>query len=126
MRCNKLRGLLFQVAVIATLSGCSFSDQKPDNLIPPDKMADVLSEIHMAESRVSRLNLRSIDSSNIVYQRLESQLFKKLSVDTAAYRASFAYYSAHPAELEGVYKQVTEKLQKKIDAGKKGGKRPTP
>ncbi|WP_229201705.1 DUF4296 domain-containing protein [Arsenicibacter rosenii] len=101
-------------------------DQKPDNLIPPDKMADVLTEIHLAESRVSRLNLRSLDSSNLVYQRLEGQIFKKFAVDTSAYRKSYAYYSSHPVELEGVYKQVTEKLQKKIDAGKKGSKRPTP
>ncbi|MVM29491.1 DUF4296 domain-containing protein [Spirosoma sp. HMF4905] len=91
-------------------------DEKPDNLVGIDKMADILTEVHMAESRVSRLGLASIDSSNIAYKHLETSLFKKFNIDTATYRTSYIFYSSHPQDMEVIYKRVTENLQKKISA----------
>ncbi|QMW01775.1 DUF4296 domain-containing protein [Spirosoma foliorum] len=93
-------------------------DEKPDRLIDIDKMADILTEVHMAESRVSRLGLASIDSSNIAYKHLETNIFKKFGVDTSAYRKSYIFYSSHPQDMEVIYKRVTENLQKKIDVKK--------
>ncbi|MBD2751745.1 DUF4296 domain-containing protein [Spirosoma validum] len=94
-------------------------DQRPDNLIEEDRMAAILTEVHIAESRVSRLNLRSIDSSNIVYKHLERQIFKKFAVDTATYRKSYIFYSSHPADMEAIYKKVTQKLTSRTDTTKK-------
>lgn len=79
-------------------------------------MADILTEVHLAEARISRVNLRSVDSSQIAYKHLEDKIFKKFGVDTATYRKSYIFYSSHPANMEAIYKQVTEKLQKKISA----------
>lgn len=93
-------------------------DEKPDRLIDMDKMADILTEVHMAESRVSRLGLASIDSSNIAYKHLETNIFKKFGVDTSAYRKSYIFYSSHPRDMEVIYKRVTDNLQKKIDVKK--------
>ena len=76
-------------------------------------MADILTEVHMAEARISRINLRSVDSSHIAYKHLEDQIFRKFGVDTATYRKSYIFYSSHPTNMEAIYKQVTEKLQKK-------------
>lgn len=90
-------------------------DERPDKLIPADKMADILTEVHLAESRVSRLGLRSVDSSNVVYKHLEKGIYQKFGVDTAAYNRSYIYYSSHPREMEAVYKRVVENLQKKRD-----------
>ncbi|MVM40265.1 DUF4296 domain-containing protein [Spirosoma sp. HMF3257] len=95
-------------------------DEKPERLVPTDQMADILTEVHMAESRVSRLGLGSIDSSNMAYKHLEAGIFKKFGVDTAAYRTSYIFYSSHPQDMEIIYKRVTENLQKKIDAKNKG------
>lgn len=97
-------------------------DQRPDNLIDEDRMVDILTEVHIAEARVSRLSLRSTDSSNIVYKHLENQIFKKFDVDTAAYRKSYIFYSSHPADMEAIYKKVTEKLTIKTDTTKKKAK----
>ncbi|AUD05124.1 DUF4296 domain-containing protein [Spirosoma pollinicola] len=95
-------------------------DKQPENLIDEHKMADILTEVHIAEARVARLNLRSIDSSNLAYKHLESGIFKKFGIDTATYRTSYIFYSAHPASMEAIYQQVTEQLKKKIDTkGKK-------
>lgn len=93
-------------------------DERPDNLIPEDRMVDILTEVHKAETRVSRLGLRSLDSSNIAYKHLERQIFQKFKVDTAAYTKSYVYYSSHPREMESIYKQVVEKLKKQTEPTK--------
>ena len=102
------------------VSACTApEDQQPDNLIDEGRMAAILTEVHIAEARVSRLSLRSIDSSNIVYKHLESQIFRKFNVDTATYRKSYIFYSAHPARIEAIYKNVTQKLTDTLDQKKK-------
>ena len=92
------------------------TDRKPEGLIDEDKMADILTEVHMAEARVSRLGLTSVDSSQVAYKHMENRIFKQFGVDTAAYRKSYIFYSSHPENMEVIYKQVTQSLQKKIDA----------
>lgn len=87
---------------------------KPDNLVPVDKMVQILTEVHLAESRVSKLGLSASDSSAMVYKRLERQIHKKLNVDTAAYNRSYTYYAANPAKLEAIYKEVVKNLEQKI------------
>lgn len=92
------------------------TDRKPDGLIDEGKMASILTEVHIAEARVGRLSLTSIDSSQMAYKHLETKIFKKFGVDTSAYRKSYIFYSSHPADMEVIYKQVTDNLQKKINA----------
>lgn len=98
------------------LAACTApEDGQPDNLIPESRMATILTEIHLIESRVSRIGLASSDSSNIVYKRLEKQIFRKLQVDTSAYTKSYIYYSSHPRQMETIYKQIIENLKKKTE-----------
>lgn len=100
--------------LLLLLAACAGNDgvSKPDDLIPADKMADILTEVHLAESQVGRYALRTADSSNMVFNRLNQNIMKKFDVDTSAYRQSYIYYSSHPAEFEQIYKDVTDKLQK--------------
>lgn len=93
-------------------------DKRPDNLIEPNRMAAILTEVHMVENRVSRLGLSSIDSSNMAYKHLEKQVFQKFKVDTTTYTKSYIYYSSHPREMEAIYTKVVENLKKKIDVKK--------
>ena len=91
-------------------------NKKPENLIDADRMADILTEVHLAEARVSKLSLRSVDSSNIIYKHLEFRFLKRFGVDTARFRTSYIFYSSHPQQMEIIYMQVVEKLQKKVNA----------
>lgn len=108
---SHLWGLLVSGWLLASCTAPE--DKRPDGLIDENQMAAILTEIHIAESRVSRLTLGSIDSSNIVYKHLESQIFKKFNVDTATYRKSYVFYSAHPSDMEAIYQRITEKLKKR-------------
>ena len=101
----------------------------PDNLLAPDKMADLLTNIHLAEARVSKLNMGNSDSAAIVFKRLQNNIFAKAGVDTSAYTKSYVYYSSRPAELSGIYEQVIERLKvgqkkKEEDLRKNPTKRP--
>lgn len=113
---RRLSSLLLGIWLLAACTAPD--DKRPDNLIPDDQMADILTEVHLAEARVSRFSLRSIDSSNIAYKHLESQIFKKFGVDTATYRKSYIFYSSHPADMEAIYQRVTQKLKKQTEAKK--------
>ena len=112
---NRLQSYVWNLLLSGWLfAACTApEDQPPSNLIPADKMADILTEVHMAETRVSRLALSSIDSSNMVYKRLERQIIKKFKVDTTAYRLSYIFYSSHPQNMESIYKRVIKNLQDK-------------
>ncbi|RYC68669.1 DUF4296 domain-containing protein [Spirosoma sordidisoli] len=94
------------------------ADERPDNLLDEDRMADILVEIHMAEARVSRMAFSSSDSSNIVYKRLEKQILRRFKTDTSAYNQSYKYYASHPRDMEAIYKEVVSKLQKRTETGK--------
>ncbi|WP_420146512.1 DUF4296 domain-containing protein [Spirosoma sp.] len=117
-----LGGLLLSFWLM--LSCTAPEDQRPDNLIDEDRMANILAEVHMAEAQVSRLNLGAIDSSNMAYKHLESQIFRKFGVDTAMYRKSYIFYSSHPADMEAIYKKVVDKLTRKVDTSKVAAKKP--
>jgi hypothetical protein len=118
MHWNRLYIHLWKLlAAVWLVTACTDPENKaPNDLIPEDRMADVLTEVHMTEVQVSRLGLRSTDSSNIVYKHLENQIFKKFKIDTAAYRKSYIFYSSHPQQMEIIYKRVTEQLKKKQEA----------
>ncbi len=85
--------------------------EKPKNLIPPDKMAAALTEIHVAEARVGRMGLGSADSTELVFKRLRQQIFARQHIDTATFSKSYTYYVAHPNKLETVYKIVVDTLE---------------
>jgi len=101
--------LLLTLSVMA-LWGCDVGDDAPENLIPQDKMAEILTEIHVAEARVTQLQLRSQDSSIFVYAQLQKSIWAKNKVDTSSYRRSYTYYTSHPALLTEIYGQVEKKL----------------
>lgn len=94
-------------------------DAQPDTLISEARMATILTQIHLAEARVSRIGLATTDSSNVVYKRLEKEVFQKFQVDTSAYTKSYIYYSSHPRQMERIYKQITENLKQQIDRQQK-------
>lgn len=115
--CSQLR-LLGLFLLISWLTGCQNTVvETPKNLIPQEKMAQILTEIHLAEARVTKLNRVSQDSNALIYKRLEKQIFRKFKVDTAAYSKSYTYYSSDPEQLAEIYKQVTEELERRKKPG---------
>ncbi|PAC32501.1 hypothetical protein BWI92_04660 [Flectobacillus sp. BAB-3569] len=76
-------------------------------------MITLLEEVHIAENQVNNLHMGSADSALVVYQVLEKEIFKKYSIDTAIYRASFKYYVARPEQFKAMYEKVVKDLEAK-------------
>lgn len=84
---------------------------KPANLVSEEKMAQILTQVHLNEARVSKYGLSSADSSSVIYNRLHLQTLKQFGVDTAAYTHSYIYYSARPDLLARIYEKVVDDLK---------------
>jgi len=99
-------------------SACQDEPKVPKGTISEPKMAQILTDIHLLEARIGRLNLTSLDSSTIVTEHLKQKIFKKYSTDSVAYNRSYLFYSTNPVFLERIYADVVKKLetrQKKKD-----------
>jgi hypothetical protein len=89
------------------------SDEKPQNLIPKDKMAKILTEIHMIEAQINNLHFQHEDSSVYVYQKMKVRLLKTYDSDTATFRSSFKYYLLNPDKMKEIYAEVKKALEAK-------------
>lgn len=102
------------------LTACG-SNTKPNDLIPEDKMAKILSEIHILEAQINNLHFQHEDSSVYVYQKMKVKLLKTFELDSATFKRSFNYYTLNPDKMKGIYTEVKKLLEakKKIIEDKK-------
>jgi hypothetical protein len=99
------------VGLITLLSACETEEKAPKGTLSEEKMATILSEIHLAEARVTRLQLKSLDSSLLIFSKLQSDIWKKQMVDTLVYKNSYNYYMSHPQKMTRIYEKVTKKIE---------------
>jgi hypothetical protein len=101
---------------------CSPSD-KPAQLLEKTEMVKILTDIHLIEAKISQLNMKTTDSSRLVFDAWEKQLFAQYKVDTAVYKQSYRYYAAHPEQFDAIYKEVIKQIEASDKKAPK--KRPT-
>ncbi len=98
-------------AVMLIFLSCNGNSKPPDDILDREKMAEILTDIHLAESRVSKMDLRSMDSSVVVFNKLQQDIWAKYEVDSALYNKSYAYYASNPEAMSSLYEIVTKKLE---------------
>ncbi|WP_229215138.1 DUF4296 domain-containing protein [Dyadobacter bucti] len=108
---NFLSGLILFLTVTVQFSGCANEEKAPKNTLSQDQMVTILTDIHLAEARVNKLQLRSLDSSLMIFNKLKSEIWKKHKVDTLAYRESYSYYMTHPQQMTQIYEKVNKKIE---------------
>ena len=113
-----MRGFLFLphqvlacLSLLLMLMACDSDEQPPKDIIAEDKMAAILADIHLAESRVSRMQLQSLDSSAMVFNQLQKQIWAKQQVDTLRYRESYSFYTTHPQYMTRIYEKVLKNIE---------------
>ena len=92
-------------------TGCVTDEKQPEDTMSEEQMATILTDIHLAESRVNRLQLRSLDSSLMIFNKLKSDIWKKYKVDTVAYRKSYDYYMTRPEMMTRIYEKVNKNVE---------------
>jgi hypothetical protein len=104
--------LLFGLIFLAT--GCGNSAvQKPDNLIDEDKMVEIIYDLSLLEAIKSQkpvvLETNQINPNTYIY--------KKYEIDSIQFAKSNAYYAS---DIKA-YKEIYEKVSKRLDEHKAGG-----
>ena len=81
--------------------------EKPENLIPRDKMVDILFDMSLINAG------KAIDPNIMEQSQIEpmSYVFKKYEIDSAQFVNSDLYYAAIPMEYEAIYKALEERLE---------------
>lgn len=110
---NFSRSLLLVGSITMIFAGCNKEETPPEGTLSEDKMADILTDIHIAESRVTRLQLKSLDSSILIFDRLKQEVWKKNKVDTVVYRNSYSFYMTHPQYMTRIYENVAKQIEQR-------------
>ncbi len=103
-----MRRCLF-LFIIILAAGCRSESEIPENIIPKDKMMEILTEFHLLESKIENLYIPN-DSARMVYNHFEPQVFEKYGVDSANYMESLSFYLDHPELLHDIYEGVVDSL----------------
>jgi len=91
------------------------SNRIPDNIIQPDRMTNLLTEIHIADG--SMYNTMQIPDSLYKYGTAKYLLvFRTFHTDSLQFKKSMKYYSRKPDLLAKMYEQVATNLKQKSDS----------
>lgn len=85
--------------------------KKPDDLIPPDKMEDLLTEMFIASGAKKITNTSGKRNVNYFYT-----IFEKYKVDSAQFRRSNYYYTSKIDAYDDILKRVEKRLKYKKDS----------
>lgn len=72
-------------------------------------MVEVLIDIHLTEGIASAMPV-TYDSSKVLYNLLEKDVFLKHEVIDSVFTQSMLYYLRDPAEMEQIYSRVVDSL----------------
>lgn len=81
----------------------------PENILPKEKIAQVITDIHIAEAEI---NLLAISDSTLKRSIYFKQIFDKHQITKQQYEESLAFYIDHPETLNKIYEQVLNDLSK--------------
>ncbi len=80
--------------------------EKPENLIPEDKMVDILTETYLINAA------RSLDKVTILQNKikLDSFVYRKFEIDSLQFAASNAFYTSDLNSYNDLFLRVQERM----------------
>lgn len=107
---NLIITLIICNASLITLSSCSYKKQvpPPPDLIEESKMAQLISDISIAETILTTEPLASMNDSI-----KKINVLKEYGVSSKQFLTSMKYYSENPLKLQSIYVKVSEIIENK-------------
>ncbi len=105
-----MKKLLLSILIISLLSCNETLLEKPDNLIPEDKMVQVLEDLAIVNAAKST-NIAVLHENDIEPM---AYIFEKHGIDSLQFVESDRYYASLPPEYEKIYKKVESNLEKEV------------
>lgn len=98
----------FLLAALLIVSGCTM-DEKPDGLLSQTEMVRAMTELYLAEQRVSTVGV-SRDSTAQMFRYISPKIFSKLGTTDTIFRVSFEYYMEKPVLMEEIFTALIDSL----------------
>lgn len=86
--------------------------EEPDNLIPKEKMIDILHDLAILNATKSTVGAK-LDETGIDVMGF---LYKKYQIDSTQFSESDLYYASLPLEYQAIYTEVETRLDKRQKA----------
>ena len=94
--------------VLVLMVSCQ-TNEKPKEVLTQAQLSAFLVEVYLAEARVDAIP-EVKDSTVKYFLPMEEKLLKNRGISDSVLKVTYAYYSAHPKELEQVYDAVIDSL----------------
>jgi len=103
--------LFFVVIFSFLLVQCGSKDRIPSEMVPKEKMVDILLDIHVMESKIESVRFGSRDSMQVAYLNAQREILQKYKVDSATYYKSYDYYFKQMYHMKEIYEKVAAKAK---------------
>ncbi|WP_354330881.1 DUF4296 domain-containing protein [Pedobacter sp. CG_S7] len=110
-----MKKILFLGFLFLTIYGCK--SPIADDIIQPNKMGDILYDIHLADAYTNTMSNQ--DSAKRVASSYYYGIYKKFGIDSAAYTKSMDFYYENPEIMAQLYETIQAKLKKTKDKAEK-------
>jgi phage gp29-like protein len=99
----------FLMGLFACQDGKQNTAEKPNNLVSPEKMQQMLSELHFVDALINQKNLAA-DSAKKLSSDYYDFIYRKYAVTANDFNNTFQYYLNNPADMDSIYVKVLENL----------------
>ena len=103
--------IYFLIIVVVLLSCSSNNNDLPNDIIPQDKMVEVVADIELTQALI-KLKFSNKDSL-INQSQLFNEVYATYNTSEEQFNKSLAYYSTKPKVLDSIYVKVVTKLSEK-------------
>ncbi len=121
-----MKRTLSYLGLLLLLAACSETEaiEKPEGLLSEVKMISFLTDLHIAEAKMSYIEVKDRDSLEIIFRNYEQALFEKYNIEDSAYYRSYEYYLTDMAKMHEIYSAVVDSLSvlNSIEKNKETGK----
>lgn len=107
-----MKKLLFLLVFLMVVSCAEKVVEEPDNLIPKEKMVDILHDLAILNTTKTTIGAK-LDESGIDIMEF---LYKKYQIDSTQFSESDLYYASLPLEYQTIYTEVETRLDKRQKA----------
>ncbi|MEC7770489.1 MAG: DUF4296 domain-containing protein [Bacteroidota bacterium] len=111
--------VIFLLALVLLVSCAEKVIEEPENLIPKEKMAEILHDLAILNAAKSGARTKFRESGIDVMDFL----YKKYDIDSTQFAESDLYYASIPLEYQSIYEQVEDRLNEQKDTLEARGKR---
>jgi hypothetical protein len=97
------------ICLLACQDGKKNTAEKPNNLVSPQKMEQMLRELHIVDALINQKSLAA-DSAKKLSTDYYDFIYRKYAVTAIDFNNSFQYYLHNPADMDSIYLKVLENL----------------